>query len=41
MVNRIFEYPQTAVDFLPFLRSFHEQSRRSATWQKLRLVLVY
>lgn len=40
-VNRIFEHPQTAVDFLPLLRSFHEQSRRSATWQKLRLVLVY
>lgn len=40
-VNRIFEHPQTAVDFLPLLRSFHEQSRRSASWQKLRLVLVY
>ncbi len=40
-VNRIFEHPQTAVDFLPLLRSFHEQSRRSAVWQKLRLVLVY
>ena len=40
-VNRIFEHPQTAVDFLPLLRSFHEQSRRSTTWQKLRLVLVY
>jgi len=40
-VNRIFEHPQTAVDFLPLLRSFHEQSRRSETWKKLRLVLVY
>lgn len=40
-VNRIFEHPQTAIDFLPLLRSFHEQSRRSAGWQKLRLVLVY
>ena len=40
-VNRIFEHPQTAVDFLPLLRSFHEQSRRSVAWQKLRLVLVY
>ena len=40
-VNRIFEHPQTAVDFLPLLRSFHEQSRRSETWQKLRMVLVY
>ncbi|MGV2829641.1 AAA-like domain-containing protein [Myxosarcina sp. GI1(2024)] len=40
-VNRIFEHPQIAIDFLPLLRSFHEQSRRSTTWQKLRLVLVY
>lgn len=40
-VNCVFEYPQTAADFLPLLRSFHEQSRRSATWQKLRMVLVY
>ena len=40
-VNRIFEHPQTAVDFLPLLRSFHEQSRRNMAWQKLRLVLVY
>ena len=40
-VNRIFEHPQTAIDFLPLLRSFHEQSRRSEAWQKLRMVLVY
>lgn len=40
-VNRIFEHPQVAIDFLPLLRSFHEQSRRSAIWQKLRLILVY
>lgn len=40
-INRILEHPQTAVDFLPMLRSFHEQSRRSLLWQKLRLVLVY
>ncbi|WP_036478871.1 AAA-like domain-containing protein [Myxosarcina sp. GI1] len=40
-LNRVFEHPQTAVDFLPLLRSFHEQSRRSKAWQKLRLVLVY
>ena len=40
-LDRLFEYPQTAKDFLPLLRSFYEQSRRSAIWQKLRLVLVY
>lgn len=40
-INRILEHPQTAVDFLLLLRSFHEQSRRSPLWQKLRLVLVY
>jgi len=40
-LNRVFEHPQTAVDFLPLIRSFHEQSKRSALWQKLRIVLVY
>lgn len=40
-VDILFQYPQTASDFLPLLRSFYEQSRRSAIWQKLRLVLVY
>ena len=40
-VNQIFEHPKTAIDFLPLLRSFHEQSRRSEAWQKLRMVLVY
>ena len=40
-LNRVFEHPQTAVDFLSLLRSFHEQSKRSTLWQKLRIVLVY
>lgn len=40
-INLIFEYPSVARDFLPLLRSFHEQSCRSAAWQKLRLVLAY
>ena len=40
-LNRVFEHPQTAVDFLPLIRSFHEQSKRSTLWQKLRIVLVY
>jgi hypothetical protein len=40
-VNLIFEYPQVAKDFLPLLRSFHEQSCRNLAWQKLRLVLAY
>lgn len=40
-LNQVFEHPQTAVDFLPLIRSFHEQSKRSTLWQKLRIVLVY
>ncbi|MEM6599582.1 MAG: AAA-like domain-containing protein, partial [Cyanobacteria bacterium P01_C01_bin.69] len=40
-VNKVFEYPQVAQDFLPLLRSCHEQAKRSASWQKLRLVMAY
>lgn len=40
-VNQVFEHPQVAQDFLPLLRSFHEQARRLVSWQKLRLVMVY
>jgi len=40
-LNNIFEHPHTAIDFLALLRSFHEQSQRSATWHKLRIILVY
>ena len=40
-VNRVFEYPQIAQDFLPMLRFWHEQASAVETWQKLRLVVVH
>ena len=40
-VNRIFEYPQVAKDFLPLLRSWYEETKRMRLWQKLRLIVVH
>ena len=40
-VNRVFEYPEIAQDFLPLLRFWHEQARKEDIWQKLRLVVAY
>ncbi|MBE9065429.1 AAA-like domain-containing protein [Leptolyngbya cf. ectocarpi LEGE 11479] len=40
-LNRLFEFPQLARDFLSMLRFWHEQSKDNPLWQKLRLVLVY
>ncbi len=40
-LNRIFEYESIVQDFLPMLRVWHERSKDSAIWQKLRLVLVH
>lgn len=40
-LNRLFEYPTIARDFLPMLRFWHEQSKDHILWQKLRLILVY
>ncbi|MCL1465913.1 AAA-like domain-containing protein [Argonema galeatum] len=40
-VNRIFEYPEIAQDFLPMLRAWHEQAVQVETWRKLRLVVVH
>jgi hypothetical protein len=40
-VNRIFEYRQTASDFLPLLRFWHEEANNLPIWQKLRPVVVY
>ena len=39
-VDWVLEYPEIAADFLPLLRSWHEQATRLEIWQKLRLVLV-
>lgn len=40
-VNRLFEYPDLASDFLPLLRSWYEDSSEYQVWQKLRLVVVH
>ncbi|MBW4593148.1 MAG: AAA-like domain-containing protein [Brasilonema angustatum HA4187-MV1] len=39
-VNKLFEYPKLAHDFLGLLRSWHEETRDISIWQKIRLVLV-
>ncbi|WP_017659285.1 AAA-like domain-containing protein [Baaleninema simplex] len=40
-VNRLFEFPEVAREFLPMLRSWHEEAKQVETWQKLRLVVVH
>lgn len=40
-VNRVFEYPALAGDFLPLLRSWHEAAQQNEAWEKLRLIIVH
>lgn len=40
-LNLLFEYPQLSQEFLPLLRSWHENSQYNQNWQKLRLVVDY
>jgi hypothetical protein len=40
-VNRLFEYPAIVKNFLPLLRSWYEEAKDSAIWQKLHLIVVY
>ncbi|MEG5000045.1 AAA-like domain-containing protein [Microcoleus sp. B4-D4] len=40
-VNRIFEYPKIAREFLPLLRSWHEEAKRNETLGKLRLIVLH
>ncbi|KJH71467.1 AAA-like domain-containing protein [Aliterella atlantica] len=40
-VNRIFEYPEIYLDFLPLLRSWYEDAVELEKWQKLRLIVVH
>lgn len=40
-VNRVFEHPKIAEDFLPLLRFWHSQSTQSNLWRQLRLILAY
>lgn len=39
-VNRVFEYPHIAKEFLPLLRSWHEEAKQAETFQQLRLVAI-
>ena len=40
-LNRIFEYPQVAKDFLPLLRSWYEEAKITPSWKKLRQIVVH
>ncbi len=40
-MNRMFEHPQMAQDFLPLLRSWYEEAKIQPIWQKLRLIVVH
>lgn len=40
-IDRVFQYPDIAEDFLGLLRAWHEESKRRAIWKKLRLLVVH
>jgi hypothetical protein len=40
-VDRIFQYPEVAADFLGMLRAWHEESKINPIWKQLKLVLVH
>jgi diguanylate cyclase (GGDEF)-like protein len=40
-VHHVFEYPNIAQDFLPLLRSWHEEGKHLDQWLKLRLVVIH
>ncbi|MGB3404653.1 MAG: AAA-like domain-containing protein [Microcoleaceae cyanobacterium] len=40
-VNRLFEYPELAVDVFSLLRSWYEEMKDDGVWQKLRLVISH
>ncbi len=40
-VDRIFEFPEIADDFLGLLRALHEESKRCDKWKKFRLIVVH
>jgi hypothetical protein len=39
-LDRLFDYPVIAEDFLPMLRYWHEESNNLPVWQNLRLILA-
>lgn len=40
-LDRLFEYSQTAQDFLPMLRYWHEEANNLEVWKKLRLIVAH
>ncbi len=40
-LNLVFDHEQVSQDFLPLLRSWHEESKHNQTMQKLRQILIY
>ncbi|NJM85456.1 MAG: hypothetical protein HC839_04805 [Leptolyngbyaceae cyanobacterium RM2_2_21] len=40
-VNELFQYPEISSEFLPLLRSWYEDGREFATWQRIRWVLAH
>ncbi len=40
-VDKLFEYPEIARDFLQMLRVWHEEANNLDIWKKLRLIIVY
>jgi len=40
-LDRVFEHPATAEEFLSLLRAWNEMARSERPWQQLRMVLVY
>ena len=40
-VDYLFEYPKIAKEFLPLIRFWHEETNNSATWERLRLIIVH
>ncbi len=40
-LDRVFQHPSIAQDFLSMLRFWHEKAKRDRDWQQLRLVLVH
>ena len=40
-IDRVFQYPDIAEDFLGLLRAWHEESKRRDIWKKFRLIVVH
>ncbi|MDY6786359.1 MAG: AAA-like domain-containing protein [Cyanobacteriota bacterium] len=40
-IDRVFDYPEIAEDFLGLLRSLHEEAKRREIWKNLRLVIAH